>query len=279
MEHCSECGSAVTAGDRFCPECGEPVHATDDAESSEEANSYDWSSTEIEGGRYAGGVSTSHDDFDDRGRSGGALSFAFSFPTENGYGPIVKGGVLLFLSFLVVPFFTLFGYAYRICRAAANGDSRRPPFEEWGALTKDGFVFFLAYLSFAVGLGVAFGITSLVSEVLALVVYLVGIYLGPAVLTTYAATGSIEETYTTSRIFDFALTGSYVKAVLVYLVLSLAVSILAGISVLTVVGPLFVYAFSIMAIASYWGYVYNQAARDGIVPAVPDRTPSGRRAD
>lgn len=279
MGYCSECGSEVTAQDKFCQECGEPVHQTKNADSSGEENSYNWSSTEIDSSRSASDVSTSHDDFDGPGKTEGALSFAFSFPTENGYGAVIKGGVLLFLSFLIVPFFTLFGYAYRMCRAAANGKSKQPPFENWGALTRDGFFFFLAYFLFIAGLGITFGITSLVSEVLGIVIYILGIYLVPAVLTTYVATGSIKETYSTSRIFDFALTGSYFKATLMYFVLSIAVGLLAGISVITIVGPLFVYAFSILAIASYWGYIYNQATRDGVVPTAPERTPRNHRAD
>lgn len=53
---------------------------------------------------------------------------------------VLIGGVSLFLSFLVVPWFLVSGYLVRAIRAGMDGADEPPVFDEWGNLLREGFV-------------------------------------------------------------------------------------------------------------------------------------------
>ncbi len=182
--------------------------------------------------------------------------------------PILKGGVCLFFSFLILPGLVSSGYQYRLWRAAALGDEQ-PEFEEYGDLLGKGLVLIVAGLP----LGVLFllGYVLLFTEnyVAAIAVNTVVFALAPAITTVFAATGSISETYTSRRVPDFVLTGHYAKYLVLSLGLAVAMYIVMLLSVFVfLVGVFFGTTYATFAQASYWGRVYNQAMEKGVVEPV-----------
>ena len=51
---------------------------------------------------------------------------------------VVIGGVLGFLSFLLIPTFFVIGYLLRVIRAAGAGDEQAPVFDDWGDMGIEG---------------------------------------------------------------------------------------------------------------------------------------------
>ncbi|WP_439028183.1 DUF4013 domain-containing protein [Haloarchaeobius sp. DT45] len=196
------------------------------------------------------------------------FEFALSYPRENGWGAIVKGGLTLLVSFLVVPYFVLFGYVFRLYRSAARGDPQ-PEYTDFVELLKEGVWLFVAQLPFVAAVGIL-GFVSIqyIHPAVYVLVVLAAIYIGPAIITVYAVTGDIGETYTTSRVFDFAFTGFYAKHVAMYIPLAILLAVVTMLSALALgVGILFGSAFATFAQASYWGRVYERAAAAGVVEA------------
>lgn len=90
---------------------------------------------------------------------------ALNYPrnSDSAIKTIAIGGVLLFLSFLVVPTFFVFGYVVRVLRNVMDGIEEPPAFDEWGELGMDGLK--------AVAIGFAY---SLVPTALVLVTVVAG---------------------------------------------------------------------------------------------------------
>lgn len=68
------------------------------------------------------------------------LNAALTFPTEReGWiRTVLIGGVLTFLSFLVVPAILVAGYVVRTIRDSLEGSAAPPVFDDWGSLLVDG---------------------------------------------------------------------------------------------------------------------------------------------
>lgn len=216
----------------------------------------------------------------------GKLNYALVFPASGGYGPIGGGAICSFLSFLFVPAFTLYGYAFRLTGAAADGTTVQPRFsDDLVGMTVKGFLYFLFYLLVLVGgtvavalLGGALAVAASpeVAAVFGGVIGLLVVYLAPAVLTLYPATGSAAAALSPRRVADFAFTGRYFVSFLGFILLVIGLTIgffLVAIGlIITVIGifvlfPLiYVYsAYVLYVTGAYWGATYYQAVQDGLV--------------
>lgn len=298
MPFCPDCGTEVDAEDVHCYNCGRNLEGgadTDPTDSQQDGG--DWGSTwddEPQGGQQpTGGQSEIDPQTEAKGRhiEDGKVEYTVYFPMTEGYKPIGLGGVALFLSFLILPLFTLFGYIYRITEAAARGETVQPAIDDYAELTKEGFFYFLLYLlvgivaAIAVGGPVAAGValeSPAVIAFFAVVVSIVVAYVAPAILVLYPVTGSYKEALSPDRIKAFAFTSEYLVAYLILIALSIAFNLVLQVVTLilaiTVVGiflliPLIAVAnaYYFYAIGAYWGATYYEAAEKGIVPHVSEQ--------
>jgi hypothetical protein len=208
------------------------------------------------------------------------ISFAIDFAHQRGWGPFVKVLVLGLFSFLIVPAFMVMGYSYRLARAAALG-AEQPDVTDFVGLLVDGVKFFVAILPAALLVGLLMAGASQISNVLAFLVYLVGLVVIPAVLLAYVGTGRIAGAYDPDRIRSIASSERFLKALVVYVVVAVVVSFVAAVSIITIVGPLLVSTFAGLVLAAYWGRVYFDGAQqgewpvaDGEAPPAPDQQPA-----
>jgi hypothetical protein len=203
-------------------------------------------------------------------RRKGAFDFAFSYPTQRGWGPLLKAGAVVLVSPLLVflPLVFLFGYVFRLTRYAAQGRTQ-PAFADYGDMLTDGIGYVVAFtLAGAVWLGAVVA-GAMLHDAVAWTFALAGFYLFPAALTVYPVTGSIAKTFTSSLTFDFAFSKHYVKYSLLYVLLLVVLRIVASFSVLLfIVGIAWGWAFTYLANGAYWGFVYYRGADEGLLPSV-----------
>ncbi|MFD1646738.1 DUF4013 domain-containing protein [Haloarchaeobius litoreus] len=205
-------------------------------------------------------------------RQKGAFDFAFSYPTQRGWGPLLKAGAIVLVSPLLVflPLVFLFGYVFRLTRYAAQGRTQ-PEFADFGEMLTDGVGYTLAFtLTGAVWL-VAIVAGAALHDVVAWTFALVGFYLFPAALTAYPVTGSITKTFSSSLTFDIAFSKHYVKHYLLYVVLLIVLRIVSSFSMLLfLIGIAWGWAFTYFANGAYWGFVYYKGANEGVLPSAEE---------
>jgi len=90
---------------------------------------------------------------------------ALNYPrdSDSAVKNVAIGGLLLFLSFLVVPTFFMVGYVVRSLRNVLDGIEEPPAFDEWGDLFVDGlkaFAIGLAYSLVPAGIAIVAVVTS-----------------------------------------------------------------------------------------------------------------------
>jgi hypothetical protein len=319
MPFCPECGVEIDAEDVHCYNCGRNLEGgTVEAESDDSDDQWgstwgdsddsddQWGSTwgEESGSttEEPGRTESSTRGRDKRGveqnaeASGrriedGKVEYTVYFPITRGYTAIGLGAVCSFLFFLIVPFFILFGYTYRITEAAARGETVQPAFDGWGDLLKHGFFYFLLTLALAFinifGAGALAGLSDAAGVPAAggfavLVLWLLTTYVSPAIMVLYPVTGTLSKALSPGRIADFAFTTTYIVSYLVYVGLMIGFFVLSFIGTLvlaiTVIGifvliPLIyvLYAYLPYAIGSFWGATYYEAAEEGLVPHVSEQ--------
>ncbi len=227
------------------------------------------------------------------------FEFSFMFPLGKGGKPLLIDSVLVFFSFLLVPLLFSYGYSYRVGRAAARGDGEVPSFDDWGGLGKDGLILIAVYFGVMIVLGgvmaAFFGALVAVGESSTLVLPLLGIaaltllagvYILGAIIPVLIGTGSVSETFSNGRLLEFAFSMHYLKGMVLLFafstILSIAVSIVAVILMITIIGiPLLILlyfvAMAYVANLSFamWGYIYNEAAAAGDVEPVEPDAPLG----
>lgn len=205
-------------------------------------------------------------------RRKGAFDFAFSYPTQRGWGPLLKAGAVVLVSPLLVflPLVFLFGYVFRLTRYAAQGRTQ-PEFADYGDMLTDGVGYVVAFtLAGAVWLGAILA-GAMLHDAVAWIFVLVGFYLFPAALTVYPVTGSITKTFSSSLTFDFAFTKHYVKYGLLYVLLVVVLRVVASFSVvLFIIGLAWGWTFTYFANGAYWGFVYYKGADDGVLPTAEE---------
>lgn len=71
---------------------------------------------------------------------------------------VLIGGVLVFLGFLIVPLFAVYGYLVRAIRGSMSENPKPPAFSDWGELLRDGiqaWLISLVYLLVPLAVGAA----------------------------------------------------------------------------------------------------------------------------
>ncbi|MDZ7702132.1 MAG: DUF4013 domain-containing protein [Halobacteriales archaeon] len=184
------------------------------------------------------------------------LSEALEFPRrgDDWLQTVLIGGVLSILSFLVIPAILVNGYLVRTLRAAVEGESNPPAFDEWGDMLVDGvlvwvielvyvgipaFLMVVVVSSFVLVAGVSTsmgatpepgagalvgGIVAVLFLLAVVVLLLVAAYLLPAALANFARTGEFAAAFHLRTIGQATLNVDYLVAV----VLAIGVSIVLG---------------------------------------------------
>src|SRR6056297_886112 len=87
------------------------------------------------------------------------LEDGFSYPLRDDWiGRIIIGGVLGFLSVLVVPAFLIVGYLVRVLEKTIGGDEVPPEFTDWGDLLMKGVIGTIIGIAYTVVPVVAYGV-------------------------------------------------------------------------------------------------------------------------
>lgn len=219
------------------------------------------------------------------------LEDGLSYPMQGDswIGRMLIGGVVLFLSFLIVPVFAFYGYLLRVLGTTIEGESEPPEWDDWGGLIVDGLKVTVVGLvyglvptiaifglgSVVVGIGTAtgsdgggllagFGIVAflLLIPVLFLVYYLV-----PAALANMAAEGTLGAAFDVDMLKSVVLTSDYFIAVLMPIVVGVIVNVVAQVLIFTIVGGLlvpFVMFYGQVAVFRMFGLAFaKHANKDG----------------
>jgi len=299
--NCPHCDASVDGGSRICPDCGRTLRtASDDggwefgSERDESRGSWNATgpdrTTESGPDRTTGSreeIPTADVDEPRLQDARDKIEFPVTFPQSGGWSPVVVAGAALLLSFLVLPLFVLIGYCSRVCRAAAQGARKAPPFDDWGGLLKEGVLLSVATLGAGVVLAVAVLALALLADAagslafvwLLLPVYFFGVYAIRAVMTLYAVTLDFGAAFSPSNVWSLAFTAEYFVTFLVEMLLTLALGIVAGIAAFTLVGWIWVYAYIFVATSALWGlffYEFDTSRLD--LPADKDTAHGGAEA-
>ncbi len=167
---------------------------------------------------------------------------------------ILIGGLLTLLSVLVVPILLVSGYAVRVIRSVAEGESRPPVFDRWSELLVDGakgivvmLAYFLvpAFLLGAIGAIVAgaFGNTFASGPIAflvaaAIVLASVGLwYAATGAFVTFAVSGNLRSAFSPEAVVPLLRRSSFAVAWLVGLAVILVGGVVASIvSLIPVLG-------------------------------------------
>lgn len=187
------------------------------------------------------------------------LEDGLSYPVRGDWiGRIIIGGVLGFLSLLVIPAFVIVGYLVRVLERTIAGDEVPPEFDDWGDLLMTGVVgtvITIAYtivpvivyavlVAIVLGTGGALGgdagaLIGVVGALLALafipILFLI-YYAVPAALAAYAARGEMGAAFDVALLKPTLLSTEYLVAVLMPIVVAVITWVVAGVLTATVVG-------------------------------------------
>lgn len=216
---------------------------------------------------------------------------AFSYPTnrDDWVKTVLIGGVLTFLSFLVIPFFVVQGYVVRVIRSSIEGDSTPPAFGDWGALLVEGlkawvigFVYMLVPLIVAfvtVGGGIAAMATGSESGAaaglagmfggLALsgILVLVFGYFAVVAIVLFAREGEFGAAFDFDQLRAVAFDGDYAIAWLVSVAVFIVASVVTGIPFIGfILGP-FVSFYAFVVAGRLWSGGYLDAVGGGEEPS------------
>lgn len=184
---------------------------------------------------------------------------SISYPRsgENWLKTVGIGGVLMFLSFLVVPIFLLQGYFVRVLRSAADDESVAPEFGEWGDLFADGlkaFVIGLVYVGIPAAVlfvgvsllgagamaagdaGAGLGVVGMLFGLVMFVVTLVAAYAVPAAIAEFAHTDEFGAAFDFRGVADVAFTGDYLVAWVLAAVVGIVGGLVANLLTIVIVG-------------------------------------------
>jgi hypothetical protein len=300
MPYCQQCDTTHDEG-RYCPDCGsELLQPMDDDEREAERTA----STDTEDAEW-GKNSEQHRDppqsataTDGKADDGedyfqkGAFGFSLSYPIADGWDQLLITAGLLFLAGMVVfPFVFVYGYAYRLGRAAIRGDHRPPEYDDWGGLFVDGLLVFVVGIPFllatlvvvAIPVALAAGLDSPTVAFLAVPLYLAALYLGGGILPAFMATGSVTDTYANLRFLEFVKTTNYLKALVFGFLgafgFTLAMMLVFVVLFITVIGiflaiPLFVLAqpFIVFFPMLLFAYFYRESMLNGEISGMENES-------
>lgn len=199
---------------------------------------------------------------------------------------------MFMFSVLLIPVFFAMGYLIRVLKTTAEGADEPPAFDEWGDLFVKGlvgtvisiiysvvpFVVFgaLGFVLFSVigvagsaagdggGLVAGFGLTGMLLLFLLFIPVMIAVYYTvPAALTNYAIEDNFGAAFDFGAIKPILLSGEYLVAVLMPLVVAILLSIATGILSITVVGLLlvpFLQFYGQVAVFRMFGTAFKTAA-------------------
>ena len=225
------------------------------------------------------------------------LEDGLSYPVRGDWiGRVIIGGVLGFLSVLVLPAFVLLGYLVRVLEMTVDGSEDPPKFVDWGELLVTGVVGTVITLAYtvvpivgyallmvvlvgtggAVGgdLGALVGVAGLLATLAFIAVVLVVYYAVPAALTAYAAHGEIGAAFDLAALKPTLFSTEYLVAVFMPLVVAVGLWVATGLLAITIVGLLFVpflQFYGQMAVFRMFGSAF--ASETDRIDAGPAETP------
>ena len=224
---------------------------------------------------------------------------ALSYPrdSDSAVKTIAIGGVLLFLSFLVVPVFFVLGYITRTLRAVLDDEAEPPVFNDWGDLGMDGlkvfaigFVYSLVPAAIALaavfasgttlglggsgsGSGLAVGVIALVATLALTVISLAIAYMLPAAIVGFVRTDSIAAAFAPDELRRLAFSRAYATGWLVAFGISLIAGVLIGVLNAVVIGAVLVPFVTFYANVA-GTYAIGTAVRDMPATDAGDETPA-----
>lgn len=210
------------------------------------------------------------------------LGDAISYPRngEDWLKTTLIGGVLLILSFLIVPIFIVQGYFVRVLRSSAKGEEEPPVFDEWGELIVDGlkaFVISLVYvgvplaIAFVVMLvlgiggaaaggdaGAGLSILGMLFGLVMLVVVMAAVYALPAALANFAYNDSFGDAFDFGEVVDTAMNMDYFVPWLLALVVAIVGGFIAQLLAIIIVG-IFLSFYVNVSVFYLYGQAYAQS--------------------
>ena len=189
------------------------------------------------------------------------LEDGLSYPVRGDWiGRIIIGGVLGFLSVLLLPAFVIVGYLVRVLEQTIGGEEVPPEFDDWGDLLMKGVigsVITIAYtviplVVYAVVVAVVGGTSGAIGGDAGALIGVVGVlltlafipvlfliyYAVPAALSAYAARGEIGAAFDLDLLKPALFSTEYFVAVLMPIVVAVVIWIVTAVLAITVVGIL-----------------------------------------
>ncbi|KOX97247.1 DUF4013 domain-containing protein [Halorubrum tropicale] len=212
-----------------------------------------------------------------------------SYPARGDWvGRIVVGGVLGFLSVLVIPTFAVLGYLVRVLERTVAGEEEPPEFTDWADLFVKGVVATLIAIVYSIvpllaygvlvaavagvgagiggDLGALIGLTGALLALAFIPVLLFVYYAVPAALTAYAARGEASAAFDVGLLTPTLFSVEYLLAVLVPILVAVGVFVVSVVLIVTVVGAVlvpFVQFYGQVAVFRMFGTAFADQS-DGI---------------
>jgi hypothetical protein len=222
------------------------------------------------------------------------LGDALGFPrsSDDWIQTVLIGGALVLFGFFVVPGIIVQGYTVRVLERAGRPDAVAPSFTEWGDLFVDGLKAFAINLIYSIplivlyvallfvvagagsvdpgsGAGAGLGVVSLGLGLAFLAVGLAVAFVVPAATANFAREDSFGAAFDLGTIRRGALSGSYVKAWLLALVVGVVLGTLFSFLAVLLVGiPLLFY----LQVVLY--YLFGRGFAEGLDAGRTVRTES-----
>lgn len=251
MGYCPACGEQVTETDDFCNSCGSGLGRSE-ADTVTETT-----------GEGPDAVAEGQGILQDRKKG---YDFAAYYPKERGWKPVLISALLLLGSVLIIPAFILLGYSYRVGRAAATGQAEPPAYGDWGGLLFDGLRMMVVVFIPTILWAFVLGFVSALDPTLGLIAGVTTYWFVGAFLTSFMGNGSVRDTFTDGRVTSLLTSTFFLKAWLGFVLFIIGMWLIMAISIITIVGPLVLGAYIVVAIGAYWGHVHYHAVREGLVP-------------
>lgn len=176
------------------------------------------------------------------------------------------------------------GYATRLVRAAARGETAQPFFDDYPGTVVDG-VRMYALFALAVGgieltgMGIEAAVPGPGAGALGLLATVALAYFLPAILVLYAVSGRLSTALSPALVVDFATTRRYavgtfefIGSVLILVLVVFAVGFALGLTVVgLVLGVPLIFTLAVYPqyyAGAFWGATYYEIAADGDVPPV-----------
>jgi len=192
------------------------------------------------------------------------LEDGLSYPMQgdNWVGRMLIGGIIIFFSFLLFPAFLFYGYLLRVLGDSIEGATEPPEWDDWGELLVDGIKASVVAMVYALvptvvflgigvtmlgiggaagdsGGGILAGFGAIFFLLLIPVMFLV-YYLLPAALANMVVEDSFGAAFDFSTIKEIVVSGEYLVAILMPIVVGMIVNVVSFFLGITIIGYLLV---------------------------------------